>query len=105
MMSVTDQPLEPFRVDTMVAEASRRAGGLDDFGAGPFVEPLGLFLDSLENDARLTQTGRFIARERALQHTVNRLNYVNDRKLYPEIAKEQIVRPVFIIGFPRTGTT
>ena len=88
-----------------MAEGARRTGGLDDFGDGPFVEPLALFLDSLENEARLNETGRLIARERALLHIVNRLNYVNDRKLYPEIADQKIVKPVFIIGFPRTGTT
>ena len=36
---------------------------------------------------------------------MNRLNYVNDRKRFPAIAGERIVAPVFIIGFPRTGTT
>jgi hypothetical protein len=97
--------LEPFEVDAIVAEAARRTGGLDDFGDGPFLEPLALFLESLEKEARLNETGRLIARERALGHTVNRLGYVNDRKRFPEIANERIVKPVFIIGFPRTGTT
>src|ERR1700759_1046716 len=104
-MSAERPELDPFTVESFVAEGGRRTGGLDDFGDGPFVEPLGLFLESLENDARLNETGRLIARERALVHIVNRLNYVNDRKLYPEIAEQKIVRPVFIIGFPRTGTT
>jgi hypothetical protein len=53
----------------------------------------------------LNSVGRLIARERVLLHTVNRLNYVNDRQRFPAIADEQIVTPVFIIGFPRTGTT
>ncbi len=104
-MSAEHPELDPFTVEGFVAEGARRTGGLDDFGDGPFIEPLGLFLDSLENEARLNETGRLIARERALLHVVNRLNYVNDRKLYPEIAEQKIVRPVFIIGFPRTGTT
>jgi hypothetical protein len=94
-----------FEVDDILAEASRRTDGLDDLGDGPFVEPLALFLDSLDRDARLNDLGRLIARERALLHTVNRLNYVNDRKQYPAIADEEIVAPLFIIGFPRTGTT
>jgi hypothetical protein len=96
---------ERFNVDAIVAEAQRRAGGLEDLGEGPFVEPLALFLDSLECEARLNELGRLIARERALLHTVNRLTYVNDRKRFPAIADEKIVAPVFIIGFPRTGTT
>ncbi len=83
---------EQFRVETILAEAGRRTGGLDDLGDGPFVEPLALFLESLEREARLNEIGRLIASERALGHTVNRLNYVNDRKQFPEIADEKIVR-------------
>jgi len=96
---------EPFTVEAIVAEAARRTGGLDDLGDGPFLEPLALFLESLEREARLNEIGRLIASERALGHTVNRLGYVNDRKQFPAIAAERIVAPVFIIGFPRTGTT
>ncbi len=92
-------------VDAILAEASRRTGGLDDLGDGPFVEPLALFLESLEREARLNHIGRLIACERALGHTVNRLGYVHDREQFPAIADEEIVAPVFIIGFPRTGTT
>jgi hypothetical protein len=94
-----------FEVDSMLAEAAARTGGLDDLGDGPFVEPMALFLDALEREARLNDIGRLIAQERVLGHTVNRLLYVEDRKRHPEIAGERIERPVFIIGFPRTGTT
>jgi len=94
-----------FEVEPLVEEAQQRAGGLDDLGAGPYVEPLGLFVDSLNEEARLNQIGEYIARERILLHTVNRLHYVEDRKRYPGIADVQIERPVFIIGLPRTGTT
>jgi len=104
-MSVEHPELERFEVDAMVAEAARRTGGLDDFGDGPFLEPMAGFLESLEREARLNDVGRLIARERTLLHTVNRLGYVNDRKRFPAIADERIVAPVFIIGFPRTGTT
>jgi hypothetical protein len=62
-------------------------------------------LASLESEAGLNAIGRIIARERVLGHAVNRLQYVNDRKRFPEIAKQEIVRPIFIIGMPRTGTT
>jgi Sulfotransferase family len=104
-MTVAQPEQERFEVEAIVAEAGRRTGGLDDLGDGPFLEPLALFLESLEREARLNDLGRLIARERALLHTVNRLNYVNDRKQFPAIADERIAAPVFIIGFPRTGTT
>jgi len=94
-----------FNVDSLMEEARKRTNGLDDLGDGPFMEPLGLFVDSLENEAMLNPVGKWIAQERCLGHIVNRLNYIYDRKRFPDIAKQKIVKPVFIIGFPRTGTT
>jgi hypothetical protein len=100
----------PLDVDAVLGEAARRTGGLEDLGdqrsgADQFVDGLTRFLDSLAAEARLNAVGEVIASERALLHTVNRLSYVNDRTRFPEIVDERIVRPVFIIGFPRTGTT
>lgn len=94
-------------VDAILAESIRRADGRDDLGDGSefFLEGLGRFMDSLHSDARLNPTGEFIASERALLHTVNRLDYTADRALFPEIAGQRIEKPVFIIGMPRTGTT
>ncbi|MGE4652210.1 MAG: sulfotransferase, partial [Myxococcota bacterium] len=89
----------------LLEEAQRRASGLTDLGAGPFIEPLKRFLSSLENEAHLNAIGLIIARERIVGHTANRLQYVNDRENLPEIQKQRIVKPVFIIGMPRTGTT
>lgn len=91
--------------DELLAEATQRTGGLTDLGPAYFVENLARFIPSLETEARLNTLGRVIAKERILGHTVSRLHYVNDRKRFPEIAKQQIVKPVFIIGLPRTGTT
>ena len=95
-------------VDGVLRTASERAGGLDDLGddpAGSFMEGLGRFVDSLASEGQLNDIGRIISNERMLLHTVNRLNYVEDRTRFPEIATQEIVRPVFIIGMPRTGTT
>ena len=89
----------------LLREATDRSGGLTDLGDGPFVEPLDRFTDSIEKEASLNPVGRMIAKERILGHAVNRLHYVNDRKRFPEIAKQEIVRPVVIVGLPRTGTT
>jgi len=91
--------------DSIIEEARQRAGDLEDFGEGPFEPLLRRLIDSLEGDGRLNAIGRMIARERMLGHTANRLSYVNDRKTWPEIANEEIVKPVFIVGMPRTGTT
>jgi hypothetical protein len=71
---VTDFPLS-FTADSLVAEARERTGGLEDFGPGPFVEPLGIFVDSLRHDAMLNPTGVHIAKTVAMGHIVNRLTY------------------------------
>ncbi|MEQ8842371.1 MAG: sulfotransferase [Acidimicrobiales bacterium] len=92
-------------VDEVLRTATERTGGLEDLGDGPFVEPLGRFVESLAAEARLNDIGRIISNERMLLHTVNRLHYVEDRKRDPEIATQKIEKPVFIIGMPRTGTT
>lgn len=96
---------DELQTEAILAEAARRTGGLTDLGDGPFVEPLELVLRSLHAEADLNELGTFIARERMLLHTVNRLNYVHDRATDPAIATQRIVKPVFIIGMPRTGTT
>jgi hypothetical protein len=93
------------QLDAILEESRKRTDGLTEFGDGPFVEGLTRLLDSLEGDARLNAIGEMIARERVLTHTVNRLHYVRDRELYPEIARQKIVKPVFIVGMPRTGST
>jgi hypothetical protein len=94
-----------FHTDALVREAHERTGGLEDLGDGPYLEGLGRFVESLNGEARLNDVGRFMAKERMLLHTVNRLAYVEDRKRHPEIAQVGIEKPVFIVGLPRTGTT
>ena len=91
----------------MLEEAARRTNGLDDLGddSATFLDGLTRALDSLNTEAALNDLGTFIATERMVGHTVNRLGYVNDRKDDPAIAEQRIVEPVFIIGMPRTGTT
>lgn len=89
----------------ILSEASSRAGGISDFGNAQFIDSLELLVQSLNTEAQLNEMGELIASERLLQHAVNRLNYINDRKNNPEIANEKIVKPVFIVGMPRTGTT
>lgn len=96
---------ERLNADALMAVASSRAGGLTDLGEGDFAAPMNLLAEALEDEAHLNELGHLIASERMLMHTVNRLNYVHDRATYPEIAEQRIEKPVFIIGFPRTGTT
>jgi Sulfotransferase family len=86
-------------------DSACRATGLDDFGEAEFREPLRRLLDGLESEADLTLLGRIAAHRDLLGLLINRLRLVEDRKKNPEIAAEQIVAPIFIVGLPRTGST
>jgi len=97
--------LPSLEIDDLLAEASRRAGGRTDFGEPQFMAGLRRLVGSLEQDAFLTPAGRMIARERILNSAKNRLDYLGDRKLHPEIARERIVAPIVVVGMPRTGST
>jgi len=101
-MSDTASDLSP---ESILDEASRRARNLTDTGEHQFQEGLNRLSESLENEAKLTPIGRMIARERMILSTVNRLNYLEDRRQNPSIAKEEIVAPVVVVGMPRTGST
>jgi len=101
---MTDTPLD-LTPDSILEEASRRARDLTDTGEGQFTEGLNRLCESLESEGRLNPIGRMIARERAILSTVNRLNYLEDRRANPEISQEKIVAPVVVVGMPRTGST
>lgn len=93
-----------FDRDELVAKAVAQAG-CDDLGDVPFEEPLDVLLASFERDARLDERGRATVEGTVVQTLVKRIGLVRDRREHPEIAREQIVAPVFIVGLPRTGST
>ncbi|MEM9729850.1 MAG: sulfotransferase [Myxococcota bacterium] len=88
----------------LVRTAIRRAGS-SDFGGEDFREGMGVLLDSLEGEAGLTTLGRLSCRETIVGYLENRLRLQQYRDAHPELEHEQIRRPVFIVGLPRTGTT
>ncbi len=90
--------------EDLLAQA-RRTTGLDDFGATHFRDGLRRLLGSLEAEARLNAVGRRIAHAEISRHLENRLRVTRDWKLYPEIGRERVVRPLLVVGLPRTGST
>ncbi len=85
--------------------AARKATGLDDFGGEGFREGMGRLLASLEAEARLNTLGRVMARQTIFRYLRNRLQLRAYRRAHPELDREEIRRPLFILGLPRTGTT
>lgn len=98
-------PLARLDEQSILEEGIRQAGGLDDFGEGPFFEPLRRLINSLENEAQLSFLGRTIARGTMVDGTRNRLCLIADRKRHPEIADVEVSKPLVIVGGPRTGST
>lgn len=94
-------PLEP---EALLSAASK-ATGLSDYGSDYFREPLRRLCESLEQDARLTGLGRAMAKQDILRLLSHRLQFEDTHKRHPEIAEQEIIAPIFILGMPRTGTT
>lgn len=95
----------PLDERSVLADASRREGGLEDFGDPAFREPLRRLLDAIEREADLHEPGRAAQRERIVGLLRNRLRMEEAIRRHPEILEERIDDPVVIVGLMRTGTT
>lgn len=92
------------KLDKLLATA-RQQSGLSDFGEDDFHEPLTLLLRGLEQEAQLSTLGRIMARGDIVRTLQNRLQMVDLLKKHPEIEEQPIIKPVFVVGPPRSGTT
>jgi hypothetical protein len=88
-----------------IVERARRRTGLSDFGEGDVDEPLGVLVDSLEREARLTPFGRQCMQTALVETLCKRLRIVDHVKREAEVRQQKILRPLIVVGFPRTGTT
>ncbi len=86
-------------------EAALRQTTVDDFGDQSFRIPLRILLHSLEAEARLNLMGYLATKHDLVRLLINHIRMEEDRKQNQEIAEEEIRRPIFITGLPRTGTT
>lgn len=86
-------------------ESAMRTTGLEGFGEPAVDEPLRVLTRALEDEARLSVTGRFATRMHLLDLLANRLRLAEERRQDPAIREQRIERPIFITGMPRSGTT
>ena len=91
--------------DEAMLDRAVTATGLDDFGDESFRQPFKLLLRSLNADASLNFIGRIAAWKHTLHLLGDRLRLIEERKRHPEIADQEIRRPIFVTGLPRSGTT
>jgi hypothetical protein len=76
-------------------------GVLDD----AFAQRFRKLTDWLNTHGNLSATQVTVARKQLLQIVITRVLLAADRKRIPAIAAEKIERPIFVIGYSRTGTT
>lgn len=93
-----------FNADALLQTAIRKTD-LDDYGDPAFEEPFRLLIQAMNEEAQLSVKGRVMARADLLKLLGNRLRLVSDRTKIPAIAQQPIERPIFILGFPRTGSS
>jgi hypothetical protein len=97
-------PLADLDVESVVA-AARRKTGLTDYGDEWFREPLGVLIDSINREARLTPLGLLIQRARIVGALCNRLRAEELCRRHPEIRTRALGPVIVIAGLQRTGTT
>ncbi|MBI1286628.1 MAG: hypothetical protein GC178_03525 [Flavobacteriales bacterium] len=90
-------------VDSIAKKAQRRTG-FKDAGSGMHVEGMHQLVKAV-NRSPVTDFGKFTSTGFGVDALSNRLRLVEHLKRHPEVEDVKIERPVFIVGFPRTGTT
>ena len=86
-------------------ETAKRRCGLQDFGRGEFFEALSRLLQSCQAEAQLNLIGKVALKVDVLETLSVRLQMERDRQLYPNITRQEIREPLFIVGLPRSGTS
>lgn len=101
----TARRFDRISVEQVMAVAQKKSG-LQDFGSLDFLPRLEVLVDSINNEARLNALG---LASTGLGMPVDmlraRLELVAAQKAQPSIFTAAIVRPIFIVGGSRTGTT
>ena len=93
-----------FNVAEMLARAERETG-LSDWGGDEFREPFAILVNAINEEAQLTEQGLTRTRIHLDNTLAYRLRLVNDRKTRPEIARQEISKPLFMSGMGRAGTS
>jgi len=94
---------EGFDERSLLDEA-QRATGLSDFGSDDFRDGLRALVGIAAQNP-MTEKGRAQHRGRLIQLLSTRLKVEEAFRRHPEIREREIVRPMFLTGLPRSGTS
>ncbi len=86
-------------------EAAVGIVGEDDFGDPSYLEGLRVLLHAYDEEARLNETGRMLARQTVQDLLVRRLRCEKQWREHPVTLQHEIQRPLVICGLVRTGST
>ena len=89
----------------VLAKHARRKTGLADFGDDGHFEALEVLVKSINDEARLTATGRLIQKSRLTGALVHRLRIEELLRTHPEIHDIDLGTIILVTGLQRTGTT
>ncbi len=103
LSSALGLPFTDLRPDR-VLRAAKRGTGLDDFGDARFREPMSRTL-GIVDEGPYTPLGRAFIRGTLVRVARHRLRIEQWFKDHPETSQIPIQRPIFVLGFPRSGTT
>lgn len=104
LLSKLGSPVTELSEKSLLRAACKQTG-LNDFGDESFRLPLKKLIESLETEANLNFTGKYLLRQYFIKLLINRLKIQEQFNRYPEIFQVQIKKPVFVLGLPRCGTT
>lgn len=90
--------------DDILRTAVRKAKS-EHFGDRDFLERLTVLVEAVEREANLHWIGRLAVRQSLVTGLESRFSLYHHRARRPELVGVPIEKPVFIVGFPRTGTT
>lgn len=88
-----------------ILDAARRSTGRSDFGSPAFLEPMREVVSAAAAHPDLTTLGRVVLRQIWIRAAQNRLAVEAWLAAHPAITQREVRRPIFVLGFPRTGTT
>src|SRR5690554_6665411 len=90
---------------TTLLNTARQRTALHDLGDDSILDALGRLVKALNEEARLNQHGRESMENELVETLSNRLRVEDYLKRHPELLEAPVVRPMFVFGLPRTGTT
>ncbi|MBX2799158.1 MAG: sulfotransferase [Myxococcales bacterium] len=88
-----------------IVRAARRQTGLHDLGDESFLAPMRRIAQGVARQEGTTALARVIMRQSWLLAVKSRLQREAWLADHPQIHHQRIERPIFVLGFPRTGTT